>query len=684
MPIRYFTHPAATPAFIACAAVLQALPATLAHAQTTLPEVQVTAPNTPAALAQERLESSRQTLSERAGGTATIDAQDFANGKTGNFADMLAYASGVYAQTRHGDETRLSIRGSGIQRGFLLRGLQLYQDGMPLSHADGQGDFQSVDPLATEFIEVWRGANALELGANSLGGAINYVSPTGLTAPPVKLQVQTGAFGFHQAHAALATKGQSADGYLSATRSLQTGYRQQSATRATRLQGNVGWILTPTLQARLYLAHIDSQLQMPGSLSAQAMQEDPRQAAPRYQVLNAHNDYRLNRLALKLSWQPSENLVWESSLYTNDRKREHAMVYGFVLQNLRDTGFDSRATWRFDDANQQVRKLIVGTGYQRMSGDENRFANQQAHMGAATGANALKAAKTTAYAEYTHGLSAQWQLQAGLQYVRTSRMLTNHFSPSASYDKWFSHTSPKLGAIYQMNAQSQFFGNISRSYEAPPFGEMVVRPTLPLAHAQKAHTVELGYRLQHAQATLDASVYRSRIQGELLSLNDASGAALGTVNANRTVHQGLELGAAWSLKQWRLRANYLYQDFHFQNDPLYGRNRLAGIAPHVLNAELRWQPTAAFWLAPAVETRAGKTWIDHANTVSTGGFTLLNLTIGGDLQHGLSWFMQAKNLTNRRYVAGTAVQANARGKDGSWYFPGDARAFYAGLTWAFE
>ena len=48
---------------------------------------------------------------------------------------------------------------------------------------------------------------------------------------------------------------------------------------------------------------------------------------------------------------------------------------------------------------------------------------------------------------------------------------------------------------------------------------------------------------------------------------------------------------------------------------------------------------------------------------------------------GWSWFIEARNLTNRRYTATTAVQANARGQDGAYYFPGDGRAIYTGVSW---
>lgn len=52
-----------------------------------------------------------------------------------------------------------------------------------------------------------------------------------------------------------------------------------------------------------------------------------------------------------------------------------------------------------------------------------------------------------------------------------------------------------------------------------------------------------------------------------------------------------------------------------------------------------------------------------------------------NLSGGWGWFVEGRNLTDRRYAATTAVQANGRGLDGAYYFPGDARSVYAGLTW---
>ena len=52
-------------------------------------------------------------------------------------------------------------------------------DGIPINTADGYVDSSEIDPTAYRYVEVYKGANALRFGANSLGGAINFVMPTG-------------------------------------------------------------------------------------------------------------------------------------------------------------------------------------------------------------------------------------------------------------------------------------------------------------------------------------------------------------------------------------------------------------------------------------------------------------------------------------------------------------------------
>src|SRR5690606_8933703 len=114
----------------------------------------------------------RARLSRPPGAVAVVSAESYADRFAQGFSDTLRNVPGVLAQKRFGEESRLSIRGSGIAQGFHQRGVLFAQDGVPFADADGFSDFQSVDALSARYVEVWKGANTLRFGGAQLGGAI--------------------------------------------------------------------------------------------------------------------------------------------------------------------------------------------------------------------------------------------------------------------------------------------------------------------------------------------------------------------------------------------------------------------------------------------------------------------------------------------------------------------------------
>ena len=110
-------------------------------------------------------------IQQTPGGVAIVPAEAYRNSTVANtIKDILDYVPGVFAQPKWGDDTRLSIRGSGLSRNFHLRGVQLYMDGIPINTSDGYGDFQEIDPTAYKYVAVFKGANALQFGANRWAG----------------------------------------------------------------------------------------------------------------------------------------------------------------------------------------------------------------------------------------------------------------------------------------------------------------------------------------------------------------------------------------------------------------------------------------------------------------------------------------------------------------------------------
>jgi iron complex outermembrane receptor protein len=151
-------------------------------------------PNT--SLTIPSVEQARREIQQTPGAVAIVPDTQFKNSPAATIKDIVDYVPGVWAQPKWGDDSRLSIRGSGLSRNFHLRGIQLYMDGIPINTSDGYGDFQEIDPTAYRYVEIFKGANALRFGANSLGGAINFVVPSGRDASPFEGRVDAGSFGF--------------------------------------------------------------------------------------------------------------------------------------------------------------------------------------------------------------------------------------------------------------------------------------------------------------------------------------------------------------------------------------------------------------------------------------------------------------------------------------------------------
>ena len=76
-------------------------------------------------------------------------------------------------------------------------------------------------------------------------------------------------------------------------------------------------------------------------------------------------------------------------------------------------------------------------------------------------------------------------------------------------------------------------------------------------------------------------------------------------------------------------------------------------------------------------------WVDYANTLKTPGYALLGLKFGATLRGSLSFYVDLRNLANRRYVADFAPVLDASAAPASTFYPGVGRSVQAGLRYQF-
>jgi iron complex outermembrane recepter protein len=168
---------------------------------TLLPPVVVREVPLPSEAVPDRLrsrEEARQEIERVPGGAEVVGSEEIEASRDANLKDALDFVPGVLVRPRFGaaDESQLSIRGSGLRNNFHLRGVNVLVDGFTYGNADGFSDFEALELLTTKYIEVYKGANALRFGANSLGGALNLVTKTGYDAGLFELRSEVGSFDF--------------------------------------------------------------------------------------------------------------------------------------------------------------------------------------------------------------------------------------------------------------------------------------------------------------------------------------------------------------------------------------------------------------------------------------------------------------------------------------------------------
>lgn len=623
------------------------------------------------------------------GGASVVDAETYKTGRASSPQDALGQATGVYIQSRSGaEESRLSIRGSGLQRTFHQRGILLMQDGAPLNLADGSGDFQAIEPIALDHIEVMRGANAWRYGAANLGGAINFVTPTGKTAPTVQLRTEAGSFDYQRIFGAVAEDFGDWDAYLSFSDYSQDGFRDHSRQENQRYFANIGGRINERLSTRFYISHVETDSEIPGSLTKAQLRRNPEQAALSTVTGDNKRDFTLNRIGNITTLQLDGGHSLELSSFYSEKSLWHP-IFQVLEVDSEDVGvrlthkWQNTDGWRWSGGVEALQGRNQAENYVNVRGKRGNLVDRQVQT----------ARSLNAFTELEVPLAEDWALIGGLTWLHSERDIDDKlkiaFNPANqpvgfrddSFTKSYSARIGRIGLRHDLADGVQLFTNLSQSYEPPTFSELTGGAIVTENEAQKATTLEAGMRFTQGNLDLDLAVYRSEIRDELLGyVNPQAPTRIITTNADRTVHQGVEFGAAWQLGEVVLRGQYLLNDFRFDNDPAYGNNRIAGVPSQFLKGEALWQRNG-WYAGPTVEWVPVHYAADHAESLYAEAYAIWGLKGGYRPREGLGFFVEGRNLSDKTYIATTGVVANARGQDAELFMPGDGRSLYVGLEW---
>jgi len=688
--------------------LLLAVAANAANAATpaTLPGIVVTGerelPGTPASIDRVEVES--------------VPARELKS-----VSELLQRIPGVAARDRQNlaQDTQLSIRGFGARSAFGVRGLRIFQDGIPASMPDGQGQLSHILLEALAHVEVLRGPFSALYG-NASGGVVEFFSADPPARPEFGAHAATGSDGLVQGNLWLAGPWRDAgagDGYRVDVGHLHfAGFRDHSrARRDTRqarlLAGNASGTRIAVTADSLELTADDPQgltydeaIATPRAASAGALAFDTRKRV-RQQQLGAHAEQDIgahNTLWLN-TWGGIRRTFQMLSIPVAAQQTPGSGG-GVVDLDRHYAGADLR--WRLDASlAQRPASLTVGVESQRSSehrrGYENFIGDTLGVVGALRRDQHDTVRNHDVYAEARWDVLARWSATVGVRRSRVDFASRDAYIASGNPDDsgalHFAQTTPVAGLAWRANDALEFYGNAGRGFETPSFTELgyradggsglndSLRPAI-------SRSMELGLRAHHGGHAFEAAAFESRTRDELVVASNLGGRSTYT-NAASTRRTGLELSASGPFAAtWRYAFAYGHLDARYRDGFVTCRappcatpdtridagNRIPATAPDSLWAEVRWMPAADVDLF-AQANAVGRVYADDANSAHAPGYVTLDVGVEHRWRLGrmaVESFARIDNLLDRRAIGSVIVnEGNER-----YFEPAPGRGWSVGLS----
>ena len=648
------------------------------------------------------------------GAVSVVDGETFYARPVNNMADSLRYVPGVWAESgTGGDAIFLSSRGSNLDAtSYDGNGVKLFQDGLPVTTADGNNHNRFLDPMAAREVVFARGANALAYGASTLGGAVDFSTPTARNSPATQVFLNAGSHGMANARLTAGTVSGDFDGQVTLDAKGRDGYREHSRQDRLGVYANVGWRVSDALDLRVFATHIDSDEQLAGSLTRAQFDADPYQAQPSARTGNFQLNVRSSRLALKGDWRIDNGRRLEFGMSYEDQHLYHPIVDKVmvdfdgpgpmapveVFSLLRDAEQRTVAGMLRYNVARGDHDVLAGINLAHTREEGGNYRNDGGRRNGLTQLTDKRSNSVEAFLLDRWRFMPDWTLVYGVQGVFTDRdvrtftLATNGLrNPKADY----SALNPRIGVIRALGGGNELYASVSRLYEAPTTFELEddVRgdgSTLDAMHGEVAEVGVRGASTGDSSTTRwhwDVSAYRARIRDEILSVDNPSapGTSL-SANIDRTRHAGIEalVGASIPLAGAASRIEPLvsatWNDFAFEGAPVYGNNTLPAAPRYVIRGEVMYRTDAGFFVGPTFDL-VGARWADFSNTYRVDAYRLFGLRAGIQRQRW-EMFAELRNLADKHYVGQLTVRDVASAGD-ALLQAGEPRSAYVGLRLKF-
>ena len=617
-----------------------------------------------------------------------------------NLEESLRRVPGVLMRDQLGGASRVTIstRGAGATIADGSRGVRIFVDGIPKNNAGGSAqDFINIDLSAAESIEVLRGPSSALYG-NQAGGVVSITSESGGPRPAFTASQVFGSYDFSRTH--VEGGGQARSGrfnyFGTAYRTALDGFRVNSNQDDAGFTGKFGITVDERSTLSVVMGYDDATQFLPGTLTAEEMAADPRQANPVAMALGG-NSLALDEFRFGGTYRRDFTAAQiEATGYYTPR----GIAYLYLETRRTNQNFVNRGA-----SGRVVVPALFGTPIRLTSGVD--YQNTPITTGSFGRANTTLAGQTLSELEESATTVGPFALidvplgdnasaTAGIRYDHILFSTENLIRPEDGRSEIvYEQFSPRLGLTYRLTPDVALYASYNEGFEAPILDQLRNSPSRDGEFVANrsvepfdVRAFEVGARGQIGRMTFEASAFRQRtnnliVSQSFLRLPPLTGQFPAFVNAGKVDHTGVELGGSFRpFAGMQLSGSYTFSDFRYRDfvtgGQSFSRRTVPGVPAHNVFAEASYRTDRGLSMSFDIQ-RVGSFFLNDLNTASNEAYVVANLRAGYDfdLSRGfrLSPWVGLMNLRDKVYVAQTQPNAAA-----SRYFnPLPGLTFLAGV-----
>ncbi len=462
---------------------------------------------------------------------------------------------------------------------FGMRGVQILQDGVPMTMADGTTEPTNIDLASLGRIEVLRGPSSVLYG-NSAGGVITLQTEF---PPPgrffVQPDVQWGSYGYQQQQVKASATTPRASYLVSASRLQTDGFRANS--RADVRRANV--VVRAAPSSRTEIRGVFNLYDLPFGESASTLtladaRDNPRSVRPQAITQGWGESTTQQQAGLTVQHQVRPGHTVRATAWGVLRDVWNPIPFAVISVDRRAAGFRSEysgtanagavpITWTtgFDFSTQHDEREEYGNGGVPAGGGRTR-------VGALGLAQLEEVRSVSPFVHLTARLGERWNLTGGARYDRYRFTATDRFLANGdqSGGRTLDAVSPMAGVTFVPASWLNLYANVATAYQTPTTVELSNRPDNAGGFnddlgPEDLRSVEAGVRGAIAPWRLrfEVATYASAIDGAIVRFQRADEQAYFR-NAGEVARKGLEVLFEWApTARAKARLAYTYQHFRY-------------------------------------------------------------------------------------------------------------------------